>query len=102
MAENTCTVRRKRNKEDIIFMMLDTIDHKINKKMSNVNLSVLSAKKVPLFNSRKEDDRRKRYRIYTNRQGQKSSRAFKGECKRKNAKIETELVQSDELDKVLI
>jgi len=90
MTENTRTMRRKRNKEDIIAGILDAIDNKINtiwSIMSNVNLNVLSAKKYLDYLTEK--------RIIEEKDGEyiltdKGRRVL--ELLKEKEKIETELV----------
>ena len=90
MTENTRSMRRKRNKEDIILGILDAIDNKINtiwSIMSNVNLNVLSAKKYLDYLTEK--------RIIEEKDGEyiltdKGRRVL--ELLKEKEKIETELV----------
>ncbi len=95
-----CVAFRKRDKEDIILGILDAIDNKINtiwSIMSNVNLSVLSAKKYLDYLTEK--------RIIEEKNGEyiitdKGRRAL--ELLREKEKIEAELtLLLDKLDNVL-
>ena len=100
MTENTRSMRKKRNKEDIILGILDAIDNKINtiwSIMSNVNLNVLSAKKYLDYLTEKRIIEEKDGEYILTDKGRSVL-----ELLREKEKIETELVLLlDELDKVL-